>query len=306
MGVLSVDSIVTILQYDNNSVAWGINMFITQGRNEEVTEFMESSVGYQDTLAGIAKTPGIFNSVVINAIFLGSFGLLPFYFFQRKSQLLRMLSLTVIALTLVACYACQERAALLAYSASLLFLYFKTGDKRTTLFLIFVVALFVLINIDFSQFDYGRFEEKGMFTNDVREDIWGKFGSFFVENWMWGGAAHFESFSGGHMPHNFFLNAFVFGGILGGLTVIYLFFVILTRIFRNIFSKKNTKAICVVSIALLSILAQSFVHNMSLVSGDVLTFILLGLMAATEDAKVSYLVEQPMKKKNYTHLSTSL
>lgn len=300
MVLLSVDSIITILQYDNNEVAWGINMTITQGRNEQLMEFMESSVGYQDTLAGIAKTPGIFNSVVINAIFLASFGILPFCFFQNKSKYLKILSLVVIALTLAACFVCQERAALMVYSASLMFLYLKNSNTRSTGILLFIIICFVLINFGPSFFDFGRYEEKGMFTNDIREDIWGHFGAFFQNNWMWGGASQFEIFSGGHMPHNIFLNAFVFGGILGGLVIISLLFVLLIRIYRNVFTKRTTKITRVAAMALLSILAQSFVHNMSLVSGDVLTFILLGLMTATEEAKDIGKVAFPVKKKKFS------
>lgn len=297
MVLLAVDSIVTILQYNNNEVAWGVNIFITQGRNEELKEFMESSVGYQDTLAGIAKTPGIFNSVVINAIFLASFGILPFCFFQNKSKYLKILSLVVIALTLAACFVCQERAALLVYTASLMFLYLKNSNTRSIGILLLIIVCFGLINIGSSYFDFGRYEEKGMLSNDVREDIWGRFGEFFTNNWMWGGASHFEMFSGGHMPHNFFLNAFAFGGILGGFVVISLFFVILIRIYRTVFSKRTTKTTRVLAMALLSILAQSFVHNMSLVSGDVLTFILLGLMTAKEETKEKSRATFPVKKK---------
>lgn len=296
MVVLVADSIITILQYSNNPIGWAAHIILTQGRNEETVAFQESH-NFLDSLAGMARTPGIFNEVVGNAIFLGSYGVLPFYFLQKKFKIIKILAVIVMGLSLLACFACQERAGMLTLVASVMYLGYKNMRKKSLGLLFALVIFFVLlISIDFSSVDFGRFQEEGLFSNEARKDIWDSFIPFFSENWIWGGVENFRKITGGFLPHNFFLNALVFGGFLGGIVVIVLLFLILLRIYKNVVSKKTTKTTCIISIALLSILAQSFVHNMSLMSGDVFTFLLLGLMASSEDSTDALFIE--LKEKD--------
>lgn len=298
MVLLIVDSSVTIAQYNNNPLGWAVNIFLTQGRNEEVVNYMSSSLILEDTASGFAKTPGLFNDVVDNAIFLGSFGVLPFYFIQKKNKAVKIFAICILILIFIACYMCQERAAMLTLLASIIFLGYKNmHNKALGVFLAFILFLVLFTNIDFSKFEFGRFQEVGMFSNDAREGIWDKTIPYFSDNWFLGGVDKFRKIAGGSLPHNFFLNAFVFGGFLGGIVIIILLFMILFRIYKDILLKETT---CILSTALLSILIQSLVHNMSLITGDVFSFLLLGLMIVSE--RRAFSIETYLnKKKEYEH-----
>ncbi len=287
MVLLIADSIVTIMQYGNNPIGWAINLLLMQGRNEEVMAFQESHQ-MLESLAGVAKAPGIFDSAVENGLFIGSCGVLPFYFFLRESKLMKVLATMVMVLSLVACFFCQERAAMLVLLASVLFLFFKIFDKRMkwiSLAVILFIAVIVVANINLSSIDYGRFEDVGLFSNESRKDIWSSFLSFISDNLLWGGVDRFKSITGGISPHNYFFNAFVFGGFWGGITLIALYIMLVFKCYKLIVSKTSSNTTRVIAVSFMSILVQSLVHNASIISGDVLTFILLGLMVATEGAK---------------------
>lgn len=299
--LLIIDAIVTITQYYNNPIGWAINMFITQGRDEGTVEFIGSRLYFDYNLSGMAMTNGLFSDVVINAIFLGSFGVLPFYFFQRDSKVYKIIAVVTIILSLIACFMCQERAAMLTFLASVVFLSYKSFHRESFYSLIAVMAILLMI-FDFSRIDYGRFQEVGMFSNDSRISIWESFLPFFSDNWLWGGVKHFMSLTE-ELPHNYVFNAFVFAGLLGGVTIIILLLLTLVKIFKIVFSKSSTRTSTIIAIALLSILAQSFVHNISFVTGDVFSFLLLSMMVSTDEVKdrrinVNYkIIKERIKQK---------
>lgn len=279
--ILVVNSLVTIAQYFNEPIGWAVSFFFLQGRNEDIVTFQEA---YQslDTLAGVARTPGIFDSSVENGIFLGSFGFLPFYFIKRDNRLLRLLSIIVIVLSLIACFMCQERAAMLTMSASVIYLGYKSMKNNAWSFLVAIFVLIILLySIDFSSIDAGRFHDVGI-DNSARRSIWADIDPFLENNLLLGGAEQFMRLSG-HMPHNIFFNAFVFGGLLGGITAIVLYFLFLIKGVKNVLSKKTNIPNCAIALAFLSILAQSLVHNSSIISGDVMTFLLFSLLFVSEE-----------------------
>lgn len=283
MGLLVIDSIVTIMQYRNESLGWAINLFLMQGRNEEIVAFQESRQ-MLETLAGVAKAPGIFDSSVENGLFLGSCSILPFYFFLRNSKIMKVITLTVMCLSMLACFMCQERAAMLVLLVSVFYLYFKAFNRNakwTTLVLISVIAIILILIIDFSIVNFGRYEEVGMFSNEARKSIWSNAIPFISDNLVWGGVAHFRSITGS-LPHNFFFNSFVFSGLLGGITIITLFIMIAYKGCRLVTLRKTNNTTRVLAMALLAVLTQSLVHNASIITGDVLTFLLFGLMVSSE------------------------
>lgn len=286
MGLLVIDSIVTIMQYGNDPIGWAINLFIMQGRNEEVMAFQESHQ-MLDTLAGVAKAPGIFDSSVENGLFLGCCGIMPFYFFLRDSKIMKVIAFAVMGLSMLACFMCQERAAMLVLLASVFYLFFKTFNRKakwTSVVVISIIALVMVVNIDFSNVDYGRYEEVGMFSNDARKNIWGYFIPYISNNFLWGGAEGFRAITGA-LPHNFFFNAFVFGGLIGGITIIALYVMLVCKGYKLLIAKSSSNVTRVLAIAFLAIMAQSIVHNASIITDDVLTFVLFGLMIVSMGIK---------------------
>ena len=275
-----IDSVVTILQYYNSPIGWGANLFLTQGRVESIVDFAGDTIGESGSLLGAARTPGIFDSVVINSIYIGTLGVLPFCFMKKHS----LLSILAVSLAVVACFMCQERAGLYLLLASTIFLVFKlSGKKINNIILVVVLAIGIIFLQDLSFSNLGRIGEVD-FSGDTRHDIWDYFARFFSENWMWGGPNSFRAMTG-KLAHNYFYNAFIFGGLMGGITVIILFFMIVARCLKNCLNRKALPENVVLSVALLSLMAQGLVHNTSLVTGDAIIFLLLPMVILSEKNK---------------------
>lgn len=278
--ILLVDSITTIAQYNNIQWGWGLNMMLTAGRNEAVADFVSDGASSLDTMIGSARTPGIFGNVVGNAMFLGALGVIPFTLLRGSKFRTKVISVISIALSVVACFMCQERAGLIALLLSIFYLIFKMTNKKYILVLALLALIPIISTVNFGAYDLGRFKDVSI-RNDTRESIWNYFGMFFSENWLWGGPLKYQLLAG-HLPHNFIFNAFVFGGLFGGIAVILLFTMIIVRGISNLINKYCSFRTVVFTVSLLAFLLQGFVHNASLVTGDIEIFLLLGLMVVSE------------------------
>lgn len=278
-----LNSIVTILQYMGNSIGWGINLVLTGYRNEMVVDFSDS-VSEGDTMLGLARTPGLLDSVVANGMFISSLGILPFIYLSKirkeKSVLLKAISWGSLVLSAVACFMCQERAALLMFAAALLYLLWNQTKSKSIIALAVIGSVFYFSTYSITDISIlGRFTDFSV-DNDSRSSIWNTAQNFITDNFMWGGPLHFLQ-KAGHFPHNFFFNALIYGGLLGGIFVIILFFKIVFRAIKALRNGSSSEEI-VYATALLSYLMQGMFHNASLVTGSVIIFVLLGLIEAAK------------------------
>lgn len=278
-----LNSIVTILQFMGNYIGWGINLALTDFRNEMVVENSET-VSDLETMLGLAKTPGLLDSAVANGMFISSLGILPFiYLYKSRGQrniLLKIICWCSIALSAIACYMCQERAALLMFAASLIYLLWNwTKNKKIMVLAIIGDAFYFGTYFVNDASMLGRFADFSV-DDDLRSNIWDAAKNFIAENLMWGGPLHFLQ-KAGHFPHNFFLNALIYGGVIGGIFIIVVFLKIVYRVVRAIRKGSSSEEI-VYATALLSYLMQGMFHNASLVTGSVTIFVLLGLMESSK------------------------
>lgn len=278
-----LNSVVTILQYIGSSIGWGINLALTGYRNEMVVDYSDS-VAEGETMLGLARTPGLLDSAVANGMFISSLGILPFIYLSKikkeKSMLLKISCWISLALSAIACFMCQERAALLMFTAALLYLLWNQTKNKIVIILAIVGGIFYFSTYTITDMSIlGRFTDFSV-DDDLRSDIWNTAQTYIADNLMWGGPLHFLQ-KAGHFPHNFFYNALIYGGLLGGIFVIVVFFKIVIRAIKSLRKGSSSEEI-VYAIALLSYLMQGMFHNASLVTGSVTIFVLLGLMEASK------------------------
>lgn len=278
-----LNSVVTILQYIGSSIGWGINLALTGYRNEMVVDYSDS-VAEGETMLGLARTPGLLDSAVANGMFISSLGILPFIYLSKikkeKSLILRTTCWISLALSAIACFMCQERAALLMFAAALLYLLWNQTKNKIVILLAVVGGIFYFSTYTITDMSIlGRFTDFSV-DDDLRSDIWNTAQTYIADNLMWGGPLHFLQ-KAGHFPHNFFYNALIYGGLLGGIFVIVVFFKIVIRVIKSLRKGSSSEEI-VYAIALLSYLMQGMFHNASLVTGSVTIFVLLGLMEASK------------------------
>lgn len=278
-----LNSVVTILQYIGSSIGWGLNLALTGYRNEMVVDYSDS-VAEGETMLGLARTPGLLDSAVANGMFISSLGILPFIYLSKikkeKSMLLKISCWISLALSAIACFMCQERAALLMFAAALLYLLWNQTKNKIVIILAIVGGIFYFSTYTITDMSIlGRFTDFSV-DDDLRSDIWNTAQTYIADNLMWGGPLHFLQ-KAGHFPHNFFYNALIYGGLLGGIFVIVVFFKIVIRAIKSLRKGSSSEEI-VYAIALLSYLMQGMFHNASLVTGSVTIFVLLGLMEASK------------------------
>ena len=79
-------------------------------------------------------------------------------------------------------------------------------------------------------------------------------------------------------PHNFFFSAFIYGGMFGGITLIYLFFKMCKDTILIVLKKSKTENYAVIfSVSLFLFLIQGLFHSGTLVDGEALIFVLLAV-----------------------------
>lgn len=280
--IVFLNAVVTIMQYFSMPEGWTINLTLTGNRNEMIVDYSDTL--YEgEALLGTAKTPGLFDSVVVNSMFISTFGLVPFVLLSKhssNSSYIKNLSYWgCLVLSVTACYMCQERSAIIMYLLAIIYLFWKQFEKGSIIGAITLIAFLVLgMNYFNNVDDIGRFSDFSV-ANDVRTSIWEKAGTFISENLLWGGPLKFLRMAD-HMPHNFFFNAFIYGGLLGGMVVILLFFMIIIKAIKTVVANHNSSG-RVFGVALISYLLQGMFHNASLVTGSATIFVLLALIESS-------------------------
>ena len=123
--------------------------------------------------------------------------------------------------------------------------------------------------------DLGRYES---FEDQSRIQIYSAAKEYFKNNLLYGGIWGFREYTG-KSPHNLFLNSLAYTGIFGSF---FMFYIIIIQI-RECLNLKELLSSSVLSFILLSYLAimvNSFTHNMSIVTGDIIFWIMWGAIYA--------------------------
>lgn len=285
--IMLATSIVTILQYFNHPAGWVIgNMFGKLDISHE-----ERIENIEDILLGSSLAYGIMQHSFTNAMNISVLGVLSFCNIIRPQKLVfKILNIAICMIGLTACFMTQQRSAFYMMVVAYIICMFGCFRKQFVLAAIILVPIMyycVDLNSLFNEDNIGRLALENTKLDNTREKLWSNASDFISDNILWGGPVAYESLNDGLASHNFFFNAFIYGGLLGGVVVIILFFKILAMLiikfinmlrFRNL---RQPRFFCVV--ALIIYLIQGLFHNESLVTGSAVLMLLLALVLVADD-----------------------
>ena len=131
----------------------------------------------------------------------------------------------------------------------------------------------------------GRMTEFSGAKNDSRYNIWVKAVEFLSSNILVGGPQAASKYIGTE-AHNLILNAFIWGGLFGGLVILAMIWKMLCHSISVLLkSRKNLVLSAIFALGFCSYTATSFFHNVSIISGSELSFLLIAWMS------ISYYLE---------------
>lgn len=275
LGIGFIDALTTIGQFLHIPLFLEMPDILRVHGDKDFVEDAESGMDF----FGLT-IPGLFGSDVYNGYVLVVFTILIFCLYKKIGSF-GIIPLWLIAL--VALFFVQERTAFYLGIAMSLFLFYMlqktmSGTTRVLSVLFFISALIYLtpIIIDFVSSGNSRYTLGLDATN--RDKIYEKAEIFVVDHLFLGGwfycKEHFY-----FQPHNILLHAIVRAGFVGLILVITLLakqvyaVARISIIYRNDIGKFHNIAI---GLALLAFNVNSFMHNHSVIEGEVLPWLLWG------------------------------
>lgn len=273
-----LDAVVTIGQFFDSETIDRLCSFL----KIEISEKYAGFVDYSES--GGFALPGLLSSLN-NGYFLSATALLVLYNKKCNFYINFILWLVIMAASFVA----QERAGFMlaiAFSAFIVGEYFFTQRKATG-YIVLIIVLIVCGAVIYSYMDEILSSElrytKG-FEGDGRGDYRSLTWNYLFNNPM-GGFFSFNSM--GHMhPHNFFLNAFLFGGFFGGICLVIILFLQIKEIIPFLLRNPGTeysKWAFIWGLMYLDYTINSMVHNPSIVQGVVPFFIWWGAFLSSAE-----------------------
>lgn len=274
LAIILIDGVLTIFQASGNSLAWEVAEKISP------IEEVEDNTRERDTILGASIIPGIFGGVVRNAYYLASLLPLTILFFSDKRLFVRCFAIITFIIGFLAIYVTQQRAAFYI-SVFILILYLLViSIKKPISILLSIVVLFFAwsyIERSFSEIDFGRLLQS---DNTGREDIWAVAYDFIPSHIFFGGPVEFQK-KAGLSAHNLFFDSLIFSGI-GGFILLMIFTIKIgtTCIKKTVGYINNSCSLMTLSLAMSmsACTLYGFTHNTSVLTGEVIVFILLSLL----------------------------
>lgn len=259
------DAIVTIGQYLYMPWANDIVQFFHFVGSEGLAEYQDSHV----SLDG-ATVPGIVGDV-INGYFLP---IACIFIWHNRDVMFRFLNFILWFICSVGLFFVQQRTGFATGIVASIFIMYQLLSNRMgfvakTLFFIFTIialSVFWIYGSEFVEESGSRYALGGDMS--TRSDLYSRCIDYILEN-PWGGI--FDCTDRIGMPHNLFLNAFIYGGYLGGTFVICIIISILKTCLKALFNinVREQFALLLMILAWLSFFVCSLAHNQSIVTGDV-------------------------------------
>ena len=277
-----IDVVLTIMQFNNSSIAWRIATFISESA-EEGMGAAEMYSDYTSSLLGYSLTAGIFGFVVTNGYYLACCLPVLTYRIFHKNRLDALWAVLMLIVGGVAIFITQQRMAFLCFLLYSLFFIFFGFKKKYGIAVFFLLLFLGLYVVDINTIDFGRLTSD--VNNDTRFALFEGFFEFIKTRAFWyGGAVAFlEKYQ--EAQHNTFLSAWVQGGVFTFLLFVVLYFKLLMqsigKVRRNL---RNTQAFpLTIAYALASILflIYSLTHSAGVQNGSpMFWFFYMAMLAA--------------------------
>lgn len=277
LAIAVIDSVVTIGQFYNNPIAKTISEFLRgDDFNEDLYDYYER---YEDLHGRSAA--GVLGAV-LNGYFLSAVCVLGLYNIKGKPGIINWALFLFLAFAL---FLVQERSGFyfgLLCAFIYVFLALVTNKKSLiTIMLVLPIAVFLitrfgssLVNLNDTRYITQAMDRGG------REDL-AAAGWSFVAHHPQGGIMEFHALRN-RDSHNLVTNAFLFGGIFGGIAVLLViiaqFGLIIKILYKSYQQRCYSFGLIAFSLMYLDLTLNSFFHNASLVTGNVFFFIAWGVV----------------------------
>ena len=284
-----INAIEVIGQYFGSPIAIALPQILHIPMSEEDIELFMNS---EPPLQNVAGLMGIVNS----GYFLSATSIMALYNPQNKISIFNGI---VFAVIFFALFLVQERSGLIfGLVCAFLYLTFYSFQNKnaliTTTFIFIVASLFISnfllehLSIEDMRYTSAGMDDTRRIDNAINALKW-------IINYPAGGAHYFYKM-GGYYPHNFFLNALLYGGIIGGSILIGILFMQILKIGKVIYSylrnDDHSPLLIVCCFAYLCYTLNSFLHNYSLVFGGEMIFLLWAMIGSLYDEEDEFLNEE--------------
>lgn len=272
------DAGVTILQAMGNPLATTITDILgVTSNNYNYIKALEHST---DEIL-ITSMPGLVSNPINNGYLLMSSAVSSTFLFRYSKKYFALCCMLFI---LLGSFMCQQRSSF--YSAllcCLLMIVLLLQNSKSTLQPIFLILGVCIIGYGLSYlYDY-LMTSPTRYALGIKDNgrlrLYNETIAYLKYNWLLGG--YYESHA---VPHNMLIQAFLSGGIVGLIPLIILTVKQMLVFFRNItefFDSDFISAVC--SVTFFAIFLSSMFHTVSIVSGEVLIWLVWGGVNDVED-----------------------
>lgn len=230
----------------------------------EIRDDFEYAAGKVDDIMVGFSMPGLCSSAIANSVLLLIGQVLSFALLHKdESKVAKFFFVFFFSFFTLSLFLCQQRMALLAGLLISGCLFFQMEGKWIKLLfagLFLVGGQYVMQN-----FDLGRFNN--ILDGTGRDSIYQGCNDFLSDNLLFGGYEKWKRMYG-FAPHNLFYNAFIYGGLIGGCSILLMIYRQMTAIFNFLKMNKNF-AMLVWGGLYLALTLESLTHNVSIIKGTV-------------------------------------
>jgi hypothetical protein len=305
LGVGVLNGIVTSLQFIGHPAGGVIPLFLNP--MELAQENLTGRLS--DELMLGKGGVGLFSSTVKNGYLSAAIAALsPIVYERANKKWVKMGALSLFFFLYLVVFMTQQRFAFLLVSCFILFYGFKNKALLYRMLPILIIGGIYLsfVKVSFDSENLGRISA---LSDDNRIEIYSFALNFIKEHLFFGGKLAFgEAMDaagfGVLSAHNFFLNAFIYGGLLGGLIITVLYFKMLLRIAKVLFKREFSNRLnpsFFIAAALGIYLMNSLTHNASLVTGSEFIWVLYILLVKSVSIESSRTRKTQNSQKPYVN-----
>ena len=272
-----LNAVTAIGQFYGSPIATYLPMLLRINIDADLIDFYERTTDFQ------GKYVGGLLGIVLSGYFLAGTCVLALYNGKGTTKVYNWL---LFALLFFALFLVQERsgfaAAILCTAVYMVINAAKSKNMILGMILVAIVGVFVVLNYGERLVNIDKMRYSTMGFSDYGRVSLARVGlNYFLENPLGGIDAYHAA--GNRDPHNIFVNVFLHGGLFGGLVALG---IIITQIYKvakvlyKSYTKKNSHSLFLNAccIAYLSYIINTFFHNVSMFSGDIMFFILWGMI----------------------------
>ena len=272
--IIIVDSVVSILQFQNNPIGWGVGLLFSDAEGiEEYATFMDS----HDSFVGVSKLTGIFGHPVNNGFMLSVLTPALMAGVSENSRIWKKLYfLSVIFLSIITSLLIQQRAAFFLLAIVLVYhllrSFVNNPSRVVSVILVFIMILVFAAPYMMDFVGTSRFTDT---DNSSRQSIWQGGFDIFKQNVLFGDIVQYNLKSE-KSAHNLFIACLAYSGLIGFIPFMFLYFKTILDSLRLVFFRDNFTR--VFSYSVLISMGVGLFHNASYLTGEVIIFIVLALM----------------------------